>query len=336
MFGLMRSCSCNKTPAQKELQRLHYCGTCKTIGRLYGQKSRMLLNYDAVFLGEVLTALEPSAIEFAPAYLSRNCLAIPRAEQMPWALQYAATANVVLAQFKISDHVQDTGSRLFKLLGRIFSPQFVKANRALRSCEFPVDEMKSLLSLQIEREREPSPTVDRLAEPTARASQLVFRHGALRTGVSPDTTETMASLGSVFGQIAYLVDAIQDRKEDAKKGAFNALGAIGISEVEAVALLKDKQKEMLGHLRSLPIDEERKTTFASRLRNNLAPILFEGNVLQMGRRWVRTSSSDPIRTPRYRNSNCCCNNCDSGDACDCCGTACCVLQCCDPSCCFCG
>ena len=43
MFGLI-----------KRADRLAYCGSCKTIGAMYGQRVRLLLNHDMVFLGELL------------------------------------------------------------------------------------------------------------------------------------------------------------------------------------------------------------------------------------------------------------------------------------------
>ena len=46
MFGLMRPRTC----AGKQEHRLYYCGACKTLGSVYGQKSRMLLNHDTIDL----------------------------------------------------------------------------------------------------------------------------------------------------------------------------------------------------------------------------------------------------------------------------------------------
>jgi hypothetical protein len=311
------------------------------MGRLYGQKSRMLLNYDAVFLGEVLAALESLSTTFAPAFISKNCLAIPQAGQIPWTLQYAATANIVLAEFKVLDHIQDTGSKFFRLIGRLYSREFRKASRTLKSSDFPLDDLKGLIALQVEREREAAPTLDRLAEPTARASRLIFRHGAVRVGASRETVDTMSDLGSVFGQIAYLVDAIQDREEDAKKGAFNALAATSMTTEDAILDLKGMQHEMLAHIKSLPIDEERRALFSSRLRTNLAPVLHSGSVLRMGRfnrGYRNVDGPRPYRPTCADRCGCggsgggCCN-CGAG-CCDCCDAGCCACQCMETGCCI--
>src|SRR5215831_150762 len=101
MFGLMKSRSCSLSPEQKLNRRLHYCGTCKTMGRLYGQRTRFLLNHDAVFLAELLSAISGADAEAAKwdgAYQSYNCLSLPAAhEAMPVPLQYAAAGALAIA-----------------------------------------------------------------------------------------------------------------------------------------------------------------------------------------------------------------------------------------------
>jgi hypothetical protein len=305
------------------------------MGRLYGQKSRVLLNYDAVFLGELLGALESSEGDFAPAFISRNCFAMPRAAQIPWTLQYAATANVVLAEFKVLDHIQDTGSKLFRMIGKMYSREFRKASQILRQSHFPVEELSGLISMQLQRERECSPTLERLSEPTARASRLMFRHGAVKAGVDAFARESMGNLGAVFGEIAYLVDAIQDRAEDAKKSAFNALTATRTPEVIAIGLLREKQHEMLDHICLLPISDENKVVFSSRLRTNLAPVLHSGSVLKMG--YQNSPGSRPYRRSCADRCGCgggggggrCCDNCCEAGCC-----ACQCVQCADMGCCL--
>jgi hypothetical protein len=74
MYSLMKALTCSRHQDNTTPYRLHYCGTCKTMGPLYGQKSRFLLNHDAVFLSELLTLLAPDAAppaawECEPVYL---------------------------------------------------------------------------------------------------------------------------------------------------------------------------------------------------------------------------------------------------------------------------
>ena len=138
MFGLMRAKKCGMSAEEKNFRRLHYCGTCKTIGSLYGQKSRMLLNHDTVFLAEILTSLSDENVsDWQKSYQSYNCLSLPKNE-MPLSLQFAATANVILAEFKITDHISDTRQRRFNLAHRIFSKEFIQAEKLLNEWNFLV------------------------------------------------------------------------------------------------------------------------------------------------------------------------------------------------------
>src|SRR5215204_1529444 len=137
MFGLMRAKTCGMTDAEKHFRRLNYCGTCKTTGALYGQKSRFLLNHDTVFLAEILSAISNEKVEtWQNSYQSFNCLSLPQNE-MPKSLQFAATTNVVLTEFKLADHIADEKKRRYKFARKTFSNEFQKAEKLLLEWNFP-------------------------------------------------------------------------------------------------------------------------------------------------------------------------------------------------------
>jgi hypothetical protein len=206
----------------KRADRLAYCGSCKTIGAMYGQRARLLLNHDMVFLGELLM----DAPQWSPAHRSFNCMAMPK--DHPAAFKYAATVAVVLAHFQIDDQIADSGRFHWKAANRLFSPAYRKAAADLRASGFALDEMAATLATQNVRERRVVSLCD-VAEPTARATEMVFAHGA------PE----LASIGRRFGYLVYVLDAWEDRERDAKSGDFNALLAFpeidGKAEILATA-----------------------------------------------------------------------------------------------------
>ena len=119
MFGLMRAKNCGLSADEKHFRRLNYCGTCKTLGTVYGQKSRLLLNHDTVFLAEILSALSGEDVkDWQKSYQSFNCLSLPESGESPAALEFAATVNIILTEFKLADHLADEGKR--------------------RTCEYPI------------------------------------------------------------------------------------------------------------------------------------------------------------------------------------------------------
>lgn len=210
MFGLMRHAG-----------RLPYCGACKTLGALYGQRSRVLLNHDTVFLAELLMehAGQP---QWGSAYRSFNCLALPRQQgAIPVALEFAATATVVLAHFQILDHWTDSKAWRWRFAGRFFSPAYRRAAARLKTWEFPLHALEDLLATQTPREAASRSPAD-VAEPTAAATALMFSQGARIAG-RPDLAGSMYALGHRFGLMAYLLDACEDLERDRRSGQFNPL-----------------------------------------------------------------------------------------------------------------
>jgi hypothetical protein len=280
MFGLMRSRSCSLTPEQKLNRRLHYCGTCKTMGRLYGQRTRFLLNNDAVFLAELLSAIsgEDSQIgDWDRTYQSYNCLSLPpTSEAMPLPLQYAAAGALAIADFKIADQIADSGRFPWGVAASAFSKSFRRASATLGEWNFPVRELKACSLEQSAREQACGVTADDrfaddrysgdrysgdrysgdrysgdrysgeilayLEQPTGDATALFFGHGARLVG-RPELRQAMREIGFKLGSLIYLLDAYEDYDKDSRAGAFNALkAAYQISEER----LSARYREMAG------------------------------------------------------------------------------------------
>lgn len=276
MFGLMRAKKCGLTTEEKHSRRLHYCGTCKTIGSLYGQKSRLLLNHDTVFLAEFLTALSSDAVnDWQQSYQSYNCLNLPKTE-MPLALQFAATANVILTEFKLADHIADEKKRRFKFARQLFSKESREAENALRNWDFPLEEVQEILSSQERRETE-SRDFEILAEPTAQTTALFFSKGANLVGKSELETAAF-EIGSAFGKLVYLLDAFEDYENDFKANKFNAIRAVyglpeacvpNIAKRKVISELHELENEIIQKVSDLPINESEKALFSGRLQQNL-------------------------------------------------------------------
>ncbi len=188
MYGLLKSCTCSNPRDEREARRLAYCGTCKTLGTLFGHKSRLLLNHDIVFLAELLLALRggtartrlesvdgellpPKSSDDAfveleerrdqsvkkakpsPAYRSYHCMALPELADIPLELEIAASMNVLLTEFKVRDQLIDAPGLKWKIANRIFSGDFASAARILEKHDFPLSEAFEWLSKQVRIER---------------------------------------------------------------------------------------------------------------------------------------------------------------------------------------
>jgi hypothetical protein len=283
MFGLMRAKKCGMTDEEKHLRRLNYCGTCKTIGSLYGHKSRFLLDHDTVFLAEFLTGLSgENVLGRQKSYQSFNCLDLPEKE-MPDALRFAATANLVLAEFKLADHISDEGKTRYKFAFKTFSKEFAKAGRLLRSWRFPLDEVKAILRTQPARERETATgsaeeILENLAAPTAQVTAIFFRQGVNLIGRN-ELAATAGKIGFAFGKLIYLIDAFEDFEKDALAGQFNAVrAAFRLNDAKigrrakrrTIALASALEAEIRREMARLPLPENQKALFAARLQSNLS------------------------------------------------------------------
>ena len=312
-------------------RRLSYCGTCKTIGREYGHRFRLLLNHDTVFLGEVLMALSPIKIE-DPAYRARNCMTLPA--DLPLPLRYAAAANVVLSQFKAEDHAADTGARLWRLASRVLSPAYRKASAQLKAWSFPLEAVSAPLRRQSEIERGPA-SLEAFAAPTANATALFFNHGTALIG-RPDLGVAMHNFGYGFGRLVYLLDAFEDFERDVREGTFNALAALGLDVKWAKRELRSIGSELNAILAGLPAAPDRIREFQARLRSNLESRLEPGLPIFMSKRDKSAPAAGEAGSKSSGKSSCC----DGCDACNCCvfDSCCESMSCCDGcgSCCVCG
>jgi hypothetical protein len=262
MFGLMRPRSC----AGKQEHRVYYCGSCKTLGSEYGQKSRLLLNHDMVFLAELLGQLGGAPREWGPAYRSYNCMSMP--SESPAVLRYAAAATVVLTHYTIEDHAGDTGRRRWRIARRLFHRMSRQALDTLGSVSFPVDALDAALRSQPAREASAT-SIDQVAHPTAVATALFFEHGAAIVG-RPELSAALNRIGMKFGELVYLLDAYEDFERDLSSGAFNALRATGRDKAWAKQQLLALASELELLFAELPLDAAFRAIANARLHSNLA------------------------------------------------------------------
>jgi hypothetical protein len=226
MFGLLNLCK----PCQEGYKsfRQNYCGTCKTIGTLYGQKERCFLNNDIVFLSELLAEINNYEDEFK--YMKMGfCFKLPNDnEQIPKFLRFTASVNILLGYYKILDNIVDSKYKvnLWLIIKLLETPNFLKSKRYLESIEFPTEYIESLIEQQFIREAEKKQfnffqeTLRYYSEITGKITGEVFRQGAMVLE-KKSLSDLLFLIGQKFGEIVYLVDAVSDFKKDLKHNAFN-------------------------------------------------------------------------------------------------------------------
>lgn len=285
MFGLMKNTGCMKAE-QHDWYRMHYCGTCKAIGSQYGQRSRMLLNFDCVFLAEMLSVIQEDETDQWDASLSSHqCFSMPQEDRIPLSLQFAADVNLLLAEMKVQDNLQDEVKMVWKTAQRFFRKPFGKLKEQLQKWEI---DQHFLVDLQAEhslRESQPPTTSDIrkllawYAAPTATITGYLFGKGG-ELVQQTDWKETMSGIGYAFGELVYGLDAWNDVEKDEEEEAFNLLLLNSDKSIEdkkqlAADWLWEKADSIQQLINEAPFPAEVKTSLNSRLVLNLAAKLGE-------------------------------------------------------------
>ncbi len=290
MFGLLTSQPCLMNSNQKILWRFHYCSTCKTLGKHFGQKSRFVLNSDVVFMSEILSALSDDLPKISNDLLNQNignCFSLQNNfDKLPQYIQYAASINILLCQMKFKDKIDDSYSIIARILNKIFTNKFKKAEKLLQELDYPISTFWNWLDIQKERESEKFGTIQDslrdeilqyLSEPTAMMTGLTFKHGAQLID-RLDQNEQLFQFGYQLGRLAYVMDAFEDYENDFRKNNFNAIATtFNISETHLTQDILDSviktliqiKNEMINIIKTWSLPDSQKHLFIKRIEMSL-------------------------------------------------------------------
>jgi hypothetical protein len=284
MFGLMKNAGCQNT-SQPEWYRLHYCGLCKSIGRKYDQKSRLMLNYDAVFLAEILSLLSVEETkQWDKKIQSYQCFSLPGEAGLPISLDYASDVNMLLAQLKMQDNKLDDLKMLWSTVEKMFRKPFGRIQPLLQKWQVDENTFRKWLAENLRRETSPLPSgiddwqlaLNYYSEPTANITGYFFALGADAID-KPEVKAALYDLGYRFGGLIYSLDAVKDFAEDMERGQFNPLSAFfgpKRSQDEMLATAKDRLWDLSSGieqcLQTLPIPTDLQKAFQGRLVLNLS------------------------------------------------------------------
>lgn len=289
MFGLMRpqSCCTKKSTDQNYLyHRRHYCGTCKSIGQNFGQGSRLLLNFDTVFLSELLSHLNEEDLTTWETNLQsiNTCFSMPQ-KSSPFSLQYAAIVSVLLGELKIDDNIKDLNGFCWKIARRGYSKAFKKAIIHFTNLGIDIKPIYGWIDQQAQREQI-APKLETLAEhldyyaeTTANITAQLFKAGGQRLKKTID----LYQLGYQFGQLMYILDAFEDYEQDIFNQQFNPLAIYWESNnnltINQLELVRKRilllEQHIIDSIQKLPLSTEIKEVYSNRLTSNLALRLYK-------------------------------------------------------------
>jgi hypothetical protein len=218
MFGYIMPDKPELKMKEYELFRAYYCGVCKSMGRSFGPISRFALNYEAVFLGLLMSAVNKES-----STMNREvCIANPFKKK--WVVKdnkyvdFAADINVILTYYKLIDNWQDE-KHLASYGGKLlFSRGYSKASRRSSIIDRVI---KDALAKQSKLEQEKCSSIDKAAEPTAEMIKDILLIGC--KDADKNVQRPMEWLGYNLGKWIYTIDAYDDIEKDIKSGSYNPL-----------------------------------------------------------------------------------------------------------------
>lgn len=246
MFGIVRPCAHRLGESLKAQWMAHLCGLCLALRGDHGQFARVATNYDGLLIS-VLTEAQAEKTDSwrrtaGPCPLrGMRTASVAQGE----GARLAAAVSLVLASAKMRDHMTDGDGLLARrpvaLAARRVADNWGRAGaRGGSAVGFDTALLVDAVDRQagIESLAGPGTPVLTVTEPTETATAAAFAHTAVLAG-RPGNAEPLAEAGRLFGRLAHLLDAVEDRESDAASGAWNPLTATGTSLIEARRLADD-------------------------------------------------------------------------------------------------
>ncbi|MFB7600228.1 DUF5685 family protein [Streptomyces sp. NPDC056160] len=258
MFGIVRPCSHRLGEHLKAQWMAHLCGLCLALRGDHGQFARVVTNYDGLLISVLTEAQAGPGHQAVDAGKGGRARAWRRtAGPCPLrgmrtasvaqgeGARLAAAVSLVLASAKVRDHVADGDGLLARrpvaLAARKVAGSWGRAGaRTGADVGFDTAVLVDAVDRQvgIESLAGPGTPVLTVTEPTETATAAAFAHTAVLAG-RPGNAEPLAEAGRLFGRLAHLLDAVEDREADAASGAWNPLTATGTPLTEARRLADD-------------------------------------------------------------------------------------------------
>ncbi|MER7490193.1 DUF5685 family protein [Streptomyces sp. NPDC126497] len=246
MFGMVRPCRHRLGEKLTAQWTAHLCGLCLALRGDHGQFARIVTNYDGLLISVLTEAQSVGAgagrRTAGPCPLrGMRTASVAHGE----GARLAAAVSLVLASAKVRDHVADGDGMLARrpvaLAARRVAARWDQAGaRTGSDLGFDTAVLLDAVDRQAGVEALAGPGTPLLAvtEPTETATAAAFAHTAVLAG-RPGNAVPLAEAGRLFGRLAHLLDAVEDREADAASGAWNPLTATGTPLEEARRLADD-------------------------------------------------------------------------------------------------
>ena len=211
MFGYVRTDTPYLYIKDQTLYQAMYCGLCKGIAVVCGQRARFGLSYDITFFSVLLHNIAGVDVHIQKSHCLAHCIRSKMMADVDDITKKLGAVNTELAYYKYTDDIADGdkggGKRLL----------FIKGHKRVQKLYPEISRIvRENMAAQEQVEKANTASVDIAADSTA---QMV---AAIADNVLGDKkTEHTHNLFYAIGKWIYLIDALDDYDKDVRKGAYN-------------------------------------------------------------------------------------------------------------------
>ncbi len=188
------------------LYKALYCGICKSIGKVCGQRARFTLTYDIAFLSALAHNILGKDVEIKKSRCVAHAIRRRPIAKPDDVSKMLGAVNVILAYYKLKDDVLDESKGNLKSI--IFKKGYKKAKKKYPKIDLIVKDCYSNL---LKLEKENSESIDIVADCFAVMLKDISSEVFL-----DKTNENTKQLMYAVGKWIYLIDALDDYDKDIK------------------------------------------------------------------------------------------------------------------------
>ena len=214
MFGYLQVDKSALEDGQRGLYQTFMCGLCFSTKKYFSNKARIAINYDINFFNVLFHSftnvdiqLEKHTCFFHP--IKKQTVATPTE-----LMDKLSAANVLLVYLNLYDDVVDEGGLKKKMALKAFQKDYDKAKKLMPQLEQALSQNYAELR---KLEQSGCTILDKVCHPFAQMSQDFAKH------VLQTDNKYLLNLCYNVGKWVYLVDALDDIKQDLRKGSYNPI-----------------------------------------------------------------------------------------------------------------
>ncbi|MBU3196126.1 DUF5685 family protein [Clostridium algidicarnis] len=253
MFGYVTPCKMELKIKDYEIFKAYYCGVCKSIKSNYGNIPRISLNYDMTFLAILIDAFLDEPLELNPECCPVHPLKKRLSVRNNSSVDYASKLNITLTHYKFLDDLNDEKAFKYKILYSISNLYIKKNPLYLKDVE---NQIKTSLEKLSNQEKDIAENnIDSISDTFADLTGILLTSYNFK---DKSFIEDLYWLGYNLGKWIYLIDAIDDLKDDMKNNKFNPINHCfnenNLEFLEFYSLIKDRVEFILVYCASQCLD----------------------------------------------------------------------------------